>query len=145
MQTQERQPESGVIHHLFDDPARYQFKQALRMLLLWLRSKGLSYEDAFKHVLRFQNSVSLGFPASEIEALKADFVSELAHPGAPASMPSDVATRIFMTPAFIGLLGGSGTLPLHYSERIATQQLHEKDESARLPRHSFQPHGRSVF
>ena len=121
MQTEERQPESGVIHHLFDEPAKYQFRQALRMLLLWLRSKGVSYEDAFKHVLRFQNSVSLGFPASEIEALKVEFVSE----------SPDAATKISMTPAFIGLLGGNGTLPLHYSERIATQQLHEKDESAR--------------
>ena len=131
MQTKERQPESGVIDHLFDDFPKYQFKQALRIVLLWLRSKGVSYEDAFKHVLRFQNSVSLGFPASEIEALCADFGAELAHHGAGAGTPFDAKTKIFMTPAFIGLLGGNGTMPLHYSERIATQQLHEKDDSAR--------------
>ncbi|MBC7453807.1 MAG: type VI secretion system baseplate subunit TssG [Massilia sp.] len=135
MQTKERQPESGVIDHLFDAPEKYQFKQALRMVLVWLRSKGVSYEDAFKHVLRFQNSVSFGFPASEIEALRADFGAdfgaELAQHGPCASTPPEAATKVFMTPAFIGLLGGSGTLPLHYSERIATQQLHEKDDSAR--------------
>ena len=50
MQTAQRQLESGVIQHLFDEPARYQFKQSLRLLLLWLRSKGVSYNDAFKHV-----------------------------------------------------------------------------------------------
>ena len=132
MQTKERQPTPGVISHLFDDFTKYQFKQALRMVLLWLRSQGVSYEDAFKHVLRFQNSVSLGFPASEIEALRADFAPELAeHAKSSSSTPSTAVTKIFITPAFIGLLGGNGTLPLHYSERIATQQLHEKDESAR--------------
>lgn len=129
MQTKERQPESGVIDHLFDDFTKYQFKQALRMVLLWLRSKGVPYEDAFKHVLRFQNSVALGFPASEIETLRANFGAELAQHGPCASTPHEA--KIFMTPAFIGLLGGNGTLPLHYSERIATQQLHEKDDSAR--------------
>lgn len=131
MQTEERQPEFGVIHHLFDEPAHYQFKQSLRLLLLWLRSKGVSYDDAFKHVLRFQNSVSLGFPASEMAALQAEFVAEPAQPGKPATPSAGAPTRIALTPAFIGLLGVNGTLPLHYCERIASQQLHGKDESAR--------------
>ena len=131
MQAKERQPEPGVIHHLFDEPAQYQFKQSLRLLLLWLRSKGVSYDDAFKHVLRFQNSVSLGFPASEMVALKAEFIPESTQSSEPAKAAFGVPTRIALTPAFIGLLGVNGTLPLHYSERIASQQLHEKDESAR--------------
>lgn len=131
MQTEKRQPAPGVIHHLFDEPAQHQFKQALRLLLLWLRSKGVSYEDAFKDVLRFQNSVSLGFPASEIAALNAEFISEPAEQSEPATAASDVPARITLTPAFIGLLGANGTLPFHYSERIAAQQLHKKDESAR--------------
>lgn len=126
MPTEERPPVSGVIHHLFDEPAHHQFRQALRLLLLWLRSQGVPYDDAFKHVLRFENSVSLGFPASEIVALKAEFISEAGEKGALA-----VPTRIAFTPAFIGLLGANGTLPFHYSERIAAQQLHGKDESAR--------------
>lgn len=131
MQIEERQSESNVIPHLFDEPAKYQFKQVLRMVLLWLRSQGVSYEDAFKHVLRFQNSVSLGFPPSEIETLRVDFASELMQHGVLANTPSNAITKIVMTPAFIGLLGSNGTLPLHYSERIATQQVNEKDESAR--------------
>lgn len=116
MQTEKRQSASGVIRQLLDEPAPFQFRQALRLLLVWLRARGVSYEEAFKHVLRFQNSVSLGFPPSEIEALRADL-----------SAPEHVA----MTPAFIGLLGANGTLPFHYSERIGAQQLHEKDDSAR--------------
>lgn len=131
MSTEERQPAAGVIHHLFDEPARHQFRQALRLLLMWLRSQGVAYDDAFKHVLRFQNNVSLGFPASEVAALKAEFVADPAEQGEPATAVSDVPARIALTPAFIGLLGTNGTLPLHYSERIAAQQLHGKDESAR--------------
>ncbi|MDL2356932.1 MAG: type VI secretion system baseplate subunit TssG, partial [Pseudomonadota bacterium] len=131
MPTEERQPAAGVIHHLFDEPVRHQFRQALRLLLMWLRSQGVAYDDAFKHVLRFQNSVSLGFPASEIAALKAEFVAEPTEEDEPATAVSKVPARIALTPAFIGLLGTNGTLPLHYSERIAAQQLHGKDESAR--------------
>lgn len=144
MQAKERLPATGVIHRLFDRPAQYQFRQALRILLLWLRSQGVSYDDAFKHVLRFQNSVSLGFPASEIEALRAE-LNEAADPAEyqdalsagdfaallRAAAPSAKPERIALTPAFIGLLGASGSLPFHYSERIAAQQLQTKDESAR--------------
>lgn len=133
MQAQERLPAAGVIQQLFDQPAQFQFRQALRILLLWLRAQGVSYDDAFKHVLRFQNSVSLGFPASEIEALKAEPGDGDDHSEAVGSIRYDAATpdRIALTPAFIGLLGASGSLPFHYSERIAAQQLHGKDESAR--------------
>lgn len=112
------------MRRLFDEPAPFQFRQSLRLVLMWLRAQGVSYDDAFKHVLRFQNSVSLGFPASEIESLNAELVAE---PARQATAPS----RITMTPAFIGLLGANGSLPLHYSERIAAQQWHSKDDSAR--------------
>jgi type VI secretion system protein ImpH len=133
MQTKERLPEPGVIHRLFDEPARYQFKQALRLLLKWLRGLGISHDDAFADVLRFQNSVSLGFPASEIEALKAEFFPlpeevEGLGPAPQAARPKQIA----ITPAFIGLLGSNGTLPFHYTERIAAKQLHAKDESSRV-------------
>jgi type VI secretion system protein ImpH len=131
MQAKERLPAAGVIHHLFDEPAQYQFRQALRLLLLWLRAHGVTYDDAFKHVLRFQNSLSLGFPASEIEALKAELTGAVDPAGHGDQVEPGVPGQIALTPAFIGLLGGGGTLPFHYSERIAAQQLHTRDGSAR--------------
>lgn len=141
MQAKERLPAAGVIHHLLDNPAQYQFRQGMRLLLMWLRSQGITYEDAFKDVLRFQNSVSLGFPASEIEALKAELTGSTGDPpdrttgeeqeGLDWSSQPIVPGQIVLTPKFIGLLGASGTLPFHYSERIAAQQLHSKDDSAR--------------
>lgn len=140
MQATQRLPATGVIGHLFDAPAQYQFRQALRLLLLWLRSQGVSYDEAFKQVLRFRNSVSLGFPASEIEALRGELAGESDaqgnygpgdSQGEGRSAALSVPERIALTPAFIGLLGASGSLPFHYSERIAAQQLHSKDDSAR--------------
>lgn len=130
MPTAQRQATAGVIHHLFNEASSYQFRQSLRLLLIWLRAQGISYDDAFKHVLRFQNSVALGFPASEIAALEAEFAAPAEHEHMPA--PGGAApARITLTPAFIGLLGANGSLPLHYSERIAAQQAHAKDDSAR--------------
>ncbi len=129
MQTKERLPATGVIGHLFDNPAQYQFRQALRILLLWLRSEGVRYDDAFRNVLRFQNSVSLGFPASEIETLRVELAGALALEDGEAS--SATPEHIVLTPALIGLLGANGSLPFHYTERIARHELHTKDDAAR--------------
>lgn len=101
MQATQRHAASGVIAHLFDEPYRYQFTQAVGLLLRWLRQQGVPPDQALKQVLRFQNSLSLAFPASDIERLSHD------------------DGRIAITPAFIGLLGSAGTLPLHYTQRVA--------------------------
>lgn len=68
-------------------------------------------------MLRFRNSLSLAFPASEIESMQVE--------------PDDAAgaPRIHITPAFIGLLGANGTLPLHDTERAAARTNLDADES----------------
>src|SRR5206468_7857595 len=81
------------------------------ILVRMLRQQGIPYTQAFSRVLRFRNSLSLAFPASEIESMQV----EAADGG---GMP-----RIHITPAFIGLLGASGTLPLHDTERAARANL----------------------
>jgi len=82
-----------------------------------LRQQGIPYPQAFSQVLRFRNSLSLAFPASEIEGMQVDATDG-------AGMP-----RIHITPSFIGLLGASGTLPLHDTERAATKANLGADES----------------
>lgn len=62
MQTKKRTAESGVMHHLLAEPYRYQFIQAVRILLCWLRQQNVSHVQAFSQVLRFKNSLSLRFP-----------------------------------------------------------------------------------
>ena len=117
MQTEKRQPAAGMTLHPVAAPHRYQFAQLLNILVRRLRRQGIPYARAFGHVLRFRNSLSLAFPASEIEAVQIE---------APegSGLP-----RIHITPSFIGLLGASGTLPLHDTERAAARTGPGADES----------------
>ena len=123
MPTAQRRQTAGVIEQLLRDPQRFGFFQAVRLLERWLVTpEGLSK-------LNFRNSISLGFPASEIESL-------LVHRHANGSLaeqpeqPEDVE-RIDLTPAFMGLLGVTGTLPLFYTESLAQRELYQKDHAAR--------------
>lgn len=117
MQTEKRQHAAVMIEHLLAAPYRYRFAQLLNILVRMLRQEGIPYAQAFGQVLRFRNSLSLAFPASEIEGMQlevADFGD---------------TPRIHITPAFIGLLGASGTLPLHDTERAAAKVGLNVDES----------------
>nr|WP_267875159.1 type VI secretion system baseplate subunit TssG [Massilia aurea] len=97
-------------------PQRYEFFQAVRLLLRWLDRQGIGPEQALGGVIRFRNSVGLGFPPSEIEAIE---------PGT-----GDVPA-ITITPAMMGLLGVMGALPLHYTERFAAWELRNRDDGPR--------------
>jgi type VI secretion system protein ImpH len=119
MPAKKREQPPGVIQQLLDGPQRFQFMQAMRLLLRQLRDEGVAYETALNDVLRFQNSLSLAFPAGDIEAL----LSVPAQGAAPR--------QLIVTPAFIGLLGANGSLPLHHTERIATQEWQHRDTGAR--------------
>ena len=110
MQAKKRTAESGVIQHLLAEPYRYQFVQAVRILLCWLRQQDVSHAQAFGQVLRFKNSLSLNFPASEIERLSLDDNEQLT-----------------LIPTFMRFLGVGGALPLHHSERIAACRLSGQD------------------
>lgn len=96
-----RQP--GVIQRLLDEPWRFSFAQAVRLLLRWLAAQGVTQEEAYARVLTFRNSLSLAFPSAELAALAI----------------ADDKGEIALTPAFIGLLGAAGTLPLHDTQHIA--------------------------
>lgn len=123
MPAPQRRPVPGVIARLAAAPYRFQFMQALRVVLIWLRRDGMPPERALRHIVRFRNSLSLTFPASEIESLSIDLPADTPKPG--------TVTGIQLTPAFMGLLGANGTLPLHYTEWIAAHEYAERDESIR--------------
>ncbi|MDN2711621.1 type VI secretion system baseplate subunit TssG [Janthinobacterium sp. SUN118] len=133
MQAKKRLPEVSVIQHLMDQPQQFQFVQAMRILVRWLRQTGLCCDDeqALSHVLRFQNSLSLSFPASPIEALRTE----------PARYETDIellqamrkvpGAKILLTPAFLGLFGLNAGMPLHRTERMVAAQRWKGDDSAR--------------
>jgi type VI secretion system protein ImpH len=106
-----------MIQPLLDAPYRYRFAQLLNILVRTLHRQGIPYSRAFSHVLRFRNSLSLAFPASEIESMQVDLPDATGTP------------RIHITSAFIGLLGPSGTLPLHDTERATAKANPGADES----------------
>lgn len=109
----------GLHAALLAAPQRFQFVQAVGLLLDWLAGQGVPPGRALVDCLRFDNSVSLVFPASQIEALSI----ETGEDGAPP--------RVRLTPTFMGFLGSHGVLPNHYSERIACWQHYARDDGPR--------------
>ncbi|WP_295990245.1 type VI secretion system baseplate subunit TssG [Rugamonas sp.] len=131
MQAKKRLPEVSVIQGLIDGPERFQFVQAVRILLRWLAQNGVPQEHALAHVLRFRNSLSLNFPASEIEALATWPSACVTDTDLMRALRESPGTQIALTPTFLGLLGVNGTLPLHKTGRVAMAEQWDGDTSAR--------------
>jgi len=104
---------ASVIERLLGAPHEFGFVQAVAILLARLAEQGVPEETALHTCLRFENSLQLGFPPSELEALKGD------------------GHRFTVTPTFMGLLGTQGTLPAHVTERIAAWQGARDDAAPR--------------
>lgn len=134
MPTPQRRDSTGLIDQLFEDPHRFEFFQAVRLLERTLSAQHGPSADLLPTQLRFRNSSSLSFPSSEIESLKVRWKEVNAQDG-EAGEGSGGATReidsIDITPAFMGLLGVAGALPYVYTEQIAQRELYQKDFAAR--------------
>jgi hypothetical protein len=112
MPTEKRRFEPAVIERLFREPYRFEYFQAVRMLELWLKRHGRPQHDAIAHYVRFQNSTSLGFPASQLEAIQPEprDIERGAHALGKALQDASLS-YIRVTPSFMGLLSGTGVLP----------------------------------
>jgi type VI secretion system protein ImpH len=114
------------MQRLLDAPQCFHFIQAVRLLESCLLQRGIPRCDVLARHIRFRNSMSLSFPASDIEAL---VVEGMVPPADGAPLAGEVIgtmRRACLTPAFFSLLGAQGALPLHYTDRIA-EQLHDGD------------------
>lgn len=125
----QRRRHPSVIQQLLDAPQRFECFQALRLLLAWLAEHGIDEHTALAKFVRFDNSVSLRFPASQVEALATNGIADA--DALLQALLSGHGQHIHITPAFMGLLGCQGSLPSHYSERIAAHQHSERDTSPR--------------
>jgi type VI secretion system protein ImpH len=114
MRTAPQQPAASLIARLLAEPQRFEFVQAVRLLLLWLGEHGVPQRRALERHLRFHNSLALGFPAGQVEALVPERVA-------------DEPPHFHLTPTFMGLLGGHGGLPVHVTERIAAWEHAQQD------------------
>jgi type VI secretion system protein ImpH len=124
--------EPGVIDRLLSEPYRFEFFQAVRLLETWLRQNGVAQGDVLADWLRFGNRLSLAFPASDIEALTPVGVGAI-ESGAELqeALRAGRIEHLRITPAFMGLLGSSGVLPLHYTQRIAAHEQEQRDAAPR--------------
>jgi type VI secretion system protein ImpH len=125
----QRRHHASVIQQLLDAPQRFECFQALRMLQAWLAEHGIDEHTALAKLMRFDNSVSLRFPASQVEALTTGGIDDA--DALLQALLSGHLQHIHITPTFMGLLGCQGSLPSHYSERIAAHQHSERDAGAR--------------
>lgn len=163
MPTPQRRQPLAVIARLLAEPHRFGFFQAVRLLDRWFgkRERGGS-AAVLSNRLRFRNSLSLSFAASEIAELKIidavpaaidlelptvagaleDVVDATLAPGAPRL---DAIERIELTPAFMGLLGVSGALPTFYTEMLAERETYHRDTAARAFLDIFQHRAVALF
>ncbi|WBS04806.1 type VI secretion system baseplate subunit TssG [Pseudoduganella sp. SL102] len=150
MQPAQRRFEPAVIERLFAQPHRFEYFQAVRMFELWLKRHGRVREGAVANFLRFSNSTSLAFPASELEAIQAEpreagLKLGLDRHSLGAALRDATLRYVRITPAFMGLLGGMGALPAHYTERIASHMITTRDDGPRAFLDTFSNRALALF
>lgn len=135
MQPAQRRVDSRVIERLLDEPYRFQFFQAVRVLERWFVERGGARQrDVLPHRIGFRTTLSTSFPPSEIERIAPhDEAGEvLEDEGKRAeAIEAGKLGRVDLTPAFFGLLGGQGALPLRYTEQLAEREHVRRDRAAR--------------
>lgn len=132
MPTTQRRRHTSVIERLLAQPYRFELIQTMRMLDLWLRRNGVARDETLSRYVRFQNSVSMSFPASQVEALTAH--AELAVDSDHALQAAFMAKQlkyIHITPAYMGFLGVNGVMPNRYTEDVVAQIQLKKYEGTR--------------
>jgi type VI secretion system protein ImpH len=146
MPTPQRRFEPAVIERLFREPYRFEYCQAVRLLELWLKRQGVREEGLVTGFLRFRNSLSLGFPASELAAIDAeppDIGANTRELGEAAR--SGTLKYVRLTPTFMGFTSCSGVLPAHYTERLAEHQLYQRDDGPRAFLDTFSNRSLAMF
>lgn len=134
MRRAQRRIDPGLIQQLARQPHRFGFFQAMRLLEQLFHRQGIGAGDALPLRVRFRNSLALGFPASELDDVAlydVDGVEVADDAGLEEVLAGSRVGQVHLTPAFMGLLGGTGTLPLHYTETLADRELYRRDRAAR--------------
>lgn len=119
------------LEHLLTEPWRFEFFNAVHLLERWfVQHGGVRQPDALAYRITFRTTLSTAFPPSEIRQI----VSYNAAGERLTDTPQYTASEVFsvdLTPAFFGLLGSQGALPLRYTEQIADQEQVNHDHSGR--------------
>lgn len=134
MRPAKRRIDPGLIQQLLAEPHRFGFFQAMRLVEQLCLRQGDNGRDAVARRVRFRNSLSLAFPAAELEDARATAADGRALDSAEAveraAVDGDIGELTF-TPAFMGLLGTVGALPTHYTEFLHERETWHRDRAAR--------------
>jgi len=134
MPTQKRPSSISVIDSLIENPYRFEFFQAVRVLEKSFINKGIKTGLAGERIC-FRNSLTLSFPPSEIELFTR--YSKVVEPDdLPGGDSEQVAVpeqfdTYEITPTFIGLTGPMGAMPRHYTEQLIERESLHRDRAAR--------------
>ena len=103
---------------LFDEAYRFEFFQAVRLLdTLYPDKKPIGTEAMpDEETVRFRSRITLDFPSGEVHEIVTSF-----------DEASD-RERVEMIENFMGLIGVSGVLPVHYTE-VAMDRIRHQDTS----------------
>jgi type VI secretion system protein ImpH len=117
----QRRSEPGLIDQLFDEPYRFDFFQAVRLLARIAPDRAPVGQDGpySSEVVRFAQHLTLAFPASAIHELERQYRPRGAKPShaPPADAGADGKPPRMIT-SFIGLVGPLGALPTVYTEEL---------------------------
>ena len=136
-----RAPDASPIDRLLHEPQRFEFHQAVRLLQGHLRQLPVEQRPA----IRFRNSLSLSFPASEVVGIETHVRGDDADATPREPGAHEHLDRVELTPAFMGLLGATGALPLAYSEQFAQRESAGRDGAARAFLDIFQHRAVTLF
>lgn len=104
MGTDDRPPAGPLVEQLANEPYRFDFFQAARLAELLRKDlMPVGHGGSNREAVAFKSHVGLDFPAS-------DLVS--------AQIPADENEPVALTVAFMGLAGGSGPMPVPFTELI---------------------------
>lgn len=119
---------SSVIESLEQHPEQYDFFQAVRLLQLSLREAShVDPESTLGEEISFFSSLSMAFPAGEIEALR---VKKPVIDEGFITSKSLSCKRYRLCPTMIGLTGPMGALPVVYTQGLSAQVTIKQDSAA---------------
>lgn len=125
-----RRIDPSVAERLLDEPYRFQFFQAVRMLEHIFTRQGERAQNVVPSKLTFRNTLNMGFPVSDIEKLEARTRYEAANEPDADNTQAQL-DGVDITPAFMGMLGVEGVLPSGYTEHIGHREVFYRDKAAR--------------
>lgn len=129
----QRRVDPGVARRLLAEPFRFEFFQAVRVLECLFVRLGARPRDVVPRRLHFRNSLSMAFPASEIEKLVGYAADDSPFDVTDGGGVPDWSRlhEVDLTPAVIGMLGAQGVLPYGYTELIGKREMYHRDHAAR--------------